>query len=71
MDGIEAPPFWRMALRGAGLAEDALVDRWQLCRFSLPSTVLIEVGVALAGHGGHDADERVKASSSVVDLITP
>ncbi|HEU0067596.1 MAG TPA: Rieske 2Fe-2S domain-containing protein, partial [Sphingomonas sp.] len=35
--GIKAPPFWRMALKGAGLPEDATVDRWQVCRFSLPS----------------------------------
>jgi len=71
MDGVQAPPFWRMALRGAGLPEDAVVDRWQICRFSLPSHVMIEVGVALAGQGGYDADDAAKASSIVVDFITP
>ena len=71
MNGIEAPPFWRMALRGAGLADDGPVDRWQVCQFSLPSHVLIEVGVALAGHGGFDADNAVRASSIVVDFMTP
>jgi vanillate O-demethylase monooxygenase subunit len=71
MEGIHAPPFWRMALRGAGLPEDALVDRWQVCRFSLPSHVMIEVGVALAGHGGYDAPADKKVSSVVVDFITP
>jgi vanillate O-demethylase monooxygenase subunit len=71
MTGIKAPPFWRMALRGASLDEDATVDRWQVCRFSLPSHVMIEVGVALAGHGGIEADAAVKASSVVVDFITP
>ena len=60
-----------MALRGAGLAEDALVDRWQICHFSLPSHVMIEVGVALAGHGGYDAPADRKVSSVVVDFITP
>jgi vanillate O-demethylase monooxygenase subunit len=60
-----------MALRGAGLPEDADVDRWQICRFSLPSHVMIEVGVALAGQGGYDADDAAKASSIVVDFITP
>ncbi len=71
MDGIHAPPFWRMALRGAGLPEDALVDRWQVCRFSLPSHVMIEVGVALDGAGGYSAPADRKASSIVVDFITP
>lgn len=71
MDGITAPPFWQMALRGAGLPDQQLVDRWQICRFSLPSSVLIEVGVALAGHGGHTADNAHKASSIVVDFMTP
>lgn len=71
MDGVKAPPFWRMALRGAGLPEDATVDRWQICRFNLPSHVMIEVGVALEGTGGYDADKAKKASSIVVDFITP
>lgn len=71
MEGISAPPFWQMALRGAGLPADAIVDRWQICRFSLPSHVMIEVGVALAGQGGYDAPDAAKASSIVVDFITP
>jgi vanillate O-demethylase monooxygenase subunit len=71
MDKIHAPPFWRMALRGAGLPDDGLVDRWQVCRFSLPSHVMIEVGVALDGHGGFAAPVEKKASSIVVDFITP
>ncbi len=71
MHGIEAPPFWKMALRGAGLDDTALVDRWQVCRFSLPSHVLIEVGVALAGHGGYDAPDHLKVYSIVTDFMTP
>lgn len=71
MAGIEAPPFWKMALRGAGLPDDQPVDRWQICRFTLPSHVMIEVGVALAGKGGYHAEHRWKASSTVVDFITP
>ena len=66
-----APPFWQMALRGNHLADDVPVDRWQICRFTPPSHVLIEVGVAHAGHGGYHADAGVKASSIVVDFITP
>jgi len=71
MENIMAPPFWKMALRGNHLPDDQPVDRWQICRFTPPSHVLIEVGVALAGQGGYDADPKVKASSIVVDFITP
>jgi vanillate O-demethylase monooxygenase subunit len=70
MENIMAPPFWRMALRGNGLADDVPVDRWQICRFTPPSHVLIEVGVAHAGKGGYHAPAH-KASSIVVDFITP
>ena len=71
MEGVMAPPFWQAALRGNGLADDVPVDRWQICRFSPPSHVLIEVGVAHAGKGGYDADPAHKAGSIVVDFITP
>ncbi len=71
MADIPAPPFWRAALRGNHLADDVPVDRWQICRFTPPSHVLIEVGVAHAGHGGYDAPADRKVSSIVVDFITP
>jgi vanillate O-demethylase monooxygenase subunit len=71
MENIMAPPFWRMALRGNGLADDVPVDRWQICRFNPPSHVMIEVGVAHAGHGGYEAPADAKAASIVVDFITP
>jgi len=71
MENIKAPPFWRAALSANGLDEDAAVDRWQVCRFTPPSHVMIEVGVALAGRGGYDADPQYKAASIVVDFITP
>lgn len=71
MFGIEPPPFWKMALRGHRLPDDGQVDRWQICRFTPPSHVMIEVGVALAGHGGYDAPADRKVSSIVVDFITP
>jgi vanillate O-demethylase monooxygenase subunit len=71
MENIMAPPFLRMALRGNGLADDVPVDRWQICRFTPPSHVMIEVGVAHAGKGGYDADLKYKVSLIVVDFITP
>jgi vanillate monooxygenase len=71
MENISAPPFWRMALRGNHLADDVPVDRWQVCRFTPPSHVMIEVGVAHAGHGGYDANDEHKVYSIVTDFITP
>ena len=44
MPGIDAPPFWRNALK-----QDGPVDRWQICHFLPPSSVIIDVGVAPAG----------------------
>jgi vanillate O-demethylase monooxygenase subunit len=71
MENILPPPFWATALRGNGLADDVKCDRWQICRFTPPSHVLIDVGVAHSGHGGYDAPDEYKASSIVVDFITP
>ena len=71
MDKVMAPPFWRAALKANDLADDVPVDRWQICRFNLPSHIMIEVGVAHEGHGGYHAPKTHKASSVVVDFITP
>ncbi len=54
-----------------GLPTNAPVDRWQVCHFTPPSHVMIEVGVALAGRGGIAAPDEAKASAIVVDFITP
>ncbi len=71
MHDIKAPPFWQTALRGNGLADDVLCDRWQICRFTPPSHVMIEVGVAHAGYGGYEAPPEHKVSAIVVDFMTP
>lgn len=71
MDGVMAPPFWRANLRGNHLPDDQPVDRWQVCRFTPPSHIMIEVGVALAGQGGYHAPAEQKVYSIVVDFITP
>ncbi|MFT4025426.1 MAG: aromatic ring-hydroxylating dioxygenase subunit alpha [Novosphingobium sp.] len=66
MPGVEAPPFWRGALK-----QDGPVDRWQICQFMLPAAVLIDVGVAPVGAGAslerHDQGVR----GIVVDFMTP
>jgi vanillate O-demethylase monooxygenase subunit len=71
MDNVMAPPFWQANLRGNGLPDDQPVDRWQVCHFIPPSHVMIEVGVALAGKGGYNADPKDKVYSIVVDFLTP
>jgi vanillate O-demethylase monooxygenase subunit len=71
MHGISAPPFWQAALREVGLPDEQPVDRWQVCRFTPPSNVMIEVGVALAGKGGIVAPDADKVYGVVVDFITP
>ncbi|MDH3992327.1 MAG: aromatic ring-hydroxylating dioxygenase subunit alpha [Gammaproteobacteria bacterium] len=71
MENIPAPPFWQDALKGNNLDPDVPVDRWQICRFTPPGSVMIDVGVAHAGHGGLDAPAEHRASGIVVDLITP
>jgi vanillate monooxygenase len=71
MDNVASPPFWRMAQRANGHDDEAPVDRWQVCRFSLPSHVMIDVGVAHAGKGGRQAPASARTSAVVVDFITP
>ncbi len=71
MENAMAPPFWQTALKAAGLAHDVPIDRWQICRFTPPSHIMIDVGVAHAGHGGRDADEKHRVNAIVVDFITP
>ncbi|HEX9718381.1 MAG TPA: aromatic ring-hydroxylating dioxygenase subunit alpha [Ramlibacter sp.] len=71
MENVMPPPFWSANLRGNNLADDVPVDRWQVCRFTPPSQVMIEVGVAHAGKGGYDADSKHKVHAIVVDFLTP
>lgn len=71
MEGIKAPPFWAEALTANDLPGDASCDRWQICRFSPPGQVMIDVGVAVQGHGGPEAPADKRVSGIVVDLITP
>ncbi len=71
MENTSAPPFWQAALQANGLAHDVPVDRWQISRFTPPSHIMIEVGVAHAGKGGREADAAHKVNAIVVDFITP
>lgn len=66
MPGIEPPPFWRDALK-----QDGLVDRWQICHFLPPSSVLIDVGVAPVAAGATPERHDQGVRGMVVDAITP
>ena len=66
MPDISPPPFWRDAL-----GRDERVDRWQICEFVEPCSVLIDVGVSPVTAGDslerHDSGVR----GFVVDSMTP
>lgn len=66
MPGIEPPPFWRDALRSEGP-----VDRWQICHFLPPSSVLIDVGVAPVGAGATPEKHDQGVRGMVIDALTP
>ncbi len=66
MPGVQAPPFWRNALK-----QDGPVDRWQICQFLPPSSVLIDVGIApielRSTVDSHDGGVR----GFVIDCMSP
>jgi vanillate O-demethylase monooxygenase subunit len=66
MYDIVPPPFW-----AANLKSKAKCDRWQICHFSLPANVMIDVGVALAGTGAPQGDRSNGVTGIVVNLMTP
>jgi len=66
MAGIEAPPFWRNALKKEGP-----VDRWQICHFLPPSSVIIDVGVAPVAAGATIENHDQGVRGFVIDALTP
>jgi len=67
MPDVEAPPFWASALKSTGR-----VDRWQICQFNLPASVMIDVGVAPAGSGASlDDHDSHGVRGIVIDFMTP
>lgn len=63
---IDAPPFWRLQLGRPGN-----VDRWQIIRFEPPCTIVLDVGVALAGTGATQGDRSQGVNGRVLNTITP
>ncbi|MFM5907868.1 MAG: Rieske 2Fe-2S domain-containing protein [Novosphingobium sp.] len=66
MAGVDAPPFWRGVL-----GKEGAVDRWQICRFVLPSAVMIDVGVAPVEAGATLEDHDQGVRGMVIDFMTP
>lgn len=66
MPGIDPPPFWRDALKAEGK-----VDRWQICQLVLPSSVIIDVGVAPVDAGASVENHDQGVRGFVIDLMTP
>ena len=66
MHDIDAPPFWRTQLQKPGN-----VDRWQIIRFEAPCTIVLDVGVALAGTGAPQGDRSQGVTGRVLNTITP
>lgn len=66
MRDITPPPFW-----SANLKTDRKCDRWQICSFTLPANVMIDVGVAIAGTGAPEGDRAQGITGIVLNLMTP
>ncbi len=66
MPGVDAPPFWRGALKS-----DGPVDRWQICHFVLPAAIMIDVGVAPVGAGATVEHHDQGVRGFVIDFMTP
>lgn len=58
--------FWRRAI-----GSDKNCDRWQIIRWTAPSTILIDVGVAITGTGAPQGDRSQGISQYVINTITP
>jgi phenylpropionate dioxygenase-like ring-hydroxylating dioxygenase large terminal subunit len=62
----EPPGFW-----GAQLGKPGPVDRWQIIHFTAPSTIALDVGVAVAGTGAPEGDRSQGVNGFITFAITP
>ena len=51
--------------------QDGPVDRWQVCQFSLPASVMIDVGVAPVSAGATIESHDQGLRGIVIDFMTP
>ena len=68
---VEPPPFWRKNMRDRFPDFEGRVDRWQIIHYLAPSTILIDVGVAVAGSGAPEGDRSQGVNGYVMNTITP
>lgn len=66
MPEVEAPPFWRNALKREGA-----VNRWQICQFLEPSSVMIDVGVSPVAEKDTLASHDSGVRGFVINAMTP
>jgi vanillate O-demethylase monooxygenase subunit len=66
MPDVDPPPFWRQAIR-----RDGKVNRWQICHFVEPCSVLIDVGVSPAEAGDTLTRHESGVRGFVIDSMTP
>ncbi len=66
MLGQTPPPFW-----AGEIGTDLPCDRWQIVRWQAPSTIVIDVGVALAGTGAPDGNRSRGITGMVLNTATP
>jgi phenylpropionate dioxygenase-like ring-hydroxylating dioxygenase large terminal subunit len=71
MLGIDPPPFWKRNLQDRFPDYEGPVDRWQIIRYTAPSTVAIDVGVAKAGTGAPEGDRSQGVTGTVINTMTP
>lgn len=71
LHGIDPPPFLDMQLKRKAPEFRGLVDRWQIIRFTAPSTINIDVGVAPVGSGAPEGDRSAGINGYVLNTITP
>ncbi len=55
----------------SALKQDGPVDRWQICEFVAPSSVMIDVGVAPVGAGATLDNHDQGVRGMVIDCMTP
>jgi len=68
---VEPPPFWLKNMRDKYPGFTGRVDRWQIIHYYAPSTICIDVGVALAGSGAPEGDRSQGVNGYVMNTITP
>lgn len=71
MLNIDPPPFWLKNMRDKFPGFSGKVDRWQIIHFEAPSTICIDVGVAMAGKGAPEGDRSQGVNGYVMNTITP